>query len=89
MEMREKIARALAPLAWAALGTGDTLSQKNRRTASLRHADAVLTAIGETHVLVPRGDLEQIVDIANRNEQSPEGDRLDALLSASAAKEGE
>lgn len=43
-EVVEAAARALAPIAWAALGTGDTLAQKNRRTASVRHARAALTA---------------------------------------------
>ncbi len=40
----EAVARALAPMAWAALGTGDTLAQKNRRQASLRHASAAILA---------------------------------------------
>jgi hypothetical protein len=41
----EAIAREIAPLAWAALGMADTLAQKNRRTASLKHAAAALSAI--------------------------------------------
>lgn len=45
--MRERIARAIAPTAWAALGLADTLAQQNRRTASLRHADAVLAEMME------------------------------------------
>ncbi len=44
-EMIEKAARILEPLAWAALGTGDTLAYKNRRTSSLRKARAVLQAL--------------------------------------------
>jgi cobalamin biosynthesis protein CbiD len=44
MEMIENVARALAPIAWAALGTGDTLAQVSRRTASLRHARAAIEA---------------------------------------------
>jgi hypothetical protein len=46
-EVVERVARALAPLAWAALGTGDTLQQKNRRTASIRHARAAIEAMRE------------------------------------------
>ena len=41
----ERVARALAPRAWAALGNGDTLAQKSRRTASLRHARAAFAAV--------------------------------------------
>jgi len=44
-EMIEKAARILEPQAWAALGTGDTLAYKNRRTSSLRKARAVLQAL--------------------------------------------
>ena len=44
-EMVERVARALAPLAWAALGTGDTLAHENRRKASLRHAKAAIEAM--------------------------------------------
>ncbi|MDE2106771.1 MAG: hypothetical protein KGL39_56675 [Patescibacteria group bacterium] len=43
----EKVARALAPASWAALGTGDTLAHANRRKASLRHACAALAVAGE------------------------------------------
>lgn len=50
--IRETIARAVAPVAWAALGLADTLAQKNRRTASLRHADAVLRALDEARLVV-------------------------------------
>lgn len=45
--MVEKIARVLEPQAWAALGTGDTLAYKNRRTSSLRKARAALQALME------------------------------------------
>lgn len=41
----ERVARALAPLAWRALGLCDTLAQENRRKASLRHAEQALTAL--------------------------------------------
>lgn len=44
-EMIERVARALAPLAWAALGTGDTLAHANRRKASGRHARAAILAM--------------------------------------------
>lgn len=44
-EMVERVARALAPLSWAALGLADTLAHKNRRTASLRHARAAIEAM--------------------------------------------
>lgn len=50
-EMVERGARAIAPLAWAALGTGDTLAQANRRKASLRHARAALEAALSGHVV--------------------------------------
>lgn len=39
---REQIARVIAPLSWAALGTADTLAHRDRRTSSLRKADAIL-----------------------------------------------
>lgn len=44
-EVVERVARALAPAAWAALGTADTLAQKNRRQASLRHAKKAIAAM--------------------------------------------
>lgn len=47
MTMLERAARALAPKAWAAMDTGDSLAQTNRRIASLRHVPAVLRAIRE------------------------------------------
>jgi hypothetical protein len=43
-ERREAIARILEPQAWAALGIGDTLAYKNRRTSSLRKADQILAS---------------------------------------------
>jgi len=46
-EIVERVARALAPVAWAALGTGDTLANQSRRTASLRHARAAIAAMRE------------------------------------------
>lgn len=46
-EMSERIARKLEPQAWAALGIGDTLAYKNRRTSSLRKAKLVLEAMRE------------------------------------------
>lgn len=61
---RETIARALAPIAWAALGLADTLAQKNRRTASLRHADAVLRALDAAGLaVVPKrtGGLDDVL----------------------------
>lgn len=58
-DMVERVARALAPIAWAALETGDTLAQQSRRTASLRHAKTVLEAIREpTEVMVSEGYCE-------------------------------
>jgi len=42
--MVEQVARALAPLAWAALGLADTLAHQNRRKASLNHARAAIAA---------------------------------------------
>ena len=40
----EAVARVLEPQAWAALGIGDTLAYKSRRTSSLRKARHVLEA---------------------------------------------
>lgn len=40
--MLERVARVIEPQAWAALGTGDTLAYKNRRTSSLRKARAAI-----------------------------------------------
>lgn len=45
MNMIEKVAKVLEPQAWAALGTGDTLAYKNRRTSSLRKARLALEAM--------------------------------------------
>lgn len=41
----ETIARILEPQAWAALGIGDTLAYKNRRTSSLRKAGVILAQL--------------------------------------------
>lgn len=46
-EMVERVARALEPLSWAALGSGDTLVHKTRRTSSLRKARAAIEAMRE------------------------------------------
>lgn len=46
-EIVEKVARVLEPQAWAALGAGDTLAYKNRRTSSLRKARAAIEAMRE------------------------------------------
>lgn len=46
-EMVERVARVLEPQAWAALGIGDTLAYKNRRTSSLRKARAVIESMRE------------------------------------------
>jgi len=64
---RETIARALAPVAWAALGLADTLAQKNRRTASLRHADAVLRALDAAGLaVVPKEAVGAMIDAGGR-----------------------
>jgi hypothetical protein len=41
---REEIARVIEPNSWKALGTGlgDSMAHENRRTSSLRKADAIL-----------------------------------------------
>lgn len=44
---REEIARVLEPQAWAVLGLADTLAYKNRRTSSLRKADAILALFAQ------------------------------------------
>lgn len=41
----EQVARVLEPQAWAALGCGDTLAYKSRRTSSLRKARAAIEKI--------------------------------------------
>lgn len=41
-EMIERVGRILEPQAWAALGIGDTLAYKSRRTSSLRKARAAI-----------------------------------------------
>lgn len=43
--MVERVARAIAPAAWEALGIGDTLACKNRRIASERHARRAIAAL--------------------------------------------
>lgn len=45
--MITRVARILEPQAWAALGTGDTLAYKNRRTSSLRKARAAIETMKE------------------------------------------
>ena len=45
MDTREQIARVIEPQAWAALGIGDTLVYKNRRTSSLRKADRIIASL--------------------------------------------
>jgi hypothetical protein len=47
MTMVERIAHILEPQAWVALGAGDTLAYKNRRTSSIRKAIAVLKVMVE------------------------------------------
>lgn len=47
MTMVEKIAREIEPLSWAALGAGDTLAHKERRTSSLRKAKRILETLLE------------------------------------------
>lgn len=46
-EMVELVGRVLEPQAWTALGLGDTLTYKNRRTSSLRKARAAIEAMME------------------------------------------
>lgn len=52
----ETLARILEPQAWAALGIGDTLAYKNRRTSSLRKAAAILAVLSDpTDVMLTAG----------------------------------
>lgn len=46
-EMIERVARAIAPQAWANVGIvgRDTLAQSSRRKASLKHAKAAIQAM--------------------------------------------
>jgi hypothetical protein len=67
-ERVEKAARALAPLAWSALGTGDTAAQANRRKASLRHAASALRAGVPEYV--PGWDHEVAERIVRQRRQS-------------------
>jgi|WetSurMetagenome_2_1015567.scaffolds.fasta_scaffold15328_2 hypothetical protein len=46
-KMIERIARELAPLAWAALDLGDTQNHASRRSASLRQARRIVGVIRE------------------------------------------
>lgn len=57
-EIVERIARALAPSSWTALGTGDTLAHQNRRTASLRHARKAIEAMRDCAPVVYDGNGE-------------------------------
>lgn len=54
----ERVARALAPSSWAALGTGDTLAHQNRRTASLRHARKAIEVLRDFTPVVYDGNGE-------------------------------
>lgn len=61
--MVEKVARVLEPQAWAALGVGDTLAYKNRRTSSLRKARAAIAAMSEpTDHMEYEGEIARDVD---------------------------
>lgn len=42
--MVEAVARAMEPMAWAAVGMADTLAHSHRRRASLRYAQAAIAA---------------------------------------------
>lgn len=60
-EMVKRVARVLEPQAWAALGTGDKLAYKDRRTSSLRKAAAVIEALREpTPEMVEEGGMAEI-----------------------------
>lgn len=51
-DMIERVARRLEPLAWAALGAGDTLDYRNRRETSLHKArDAMEAMMEPTHAM--------------------------------------
>jgi len=41
-DLRDMVARVLEPQAWAALGVGDSLAYKSRRTSSERKAAKIL-----------------------------------------------
>jgi len=66
--LREIIAQKLEPQAWRALGLCDTLAYKNRRTSSLRKADAALAAIEASgFVIVPLEPTIKMCDAATRS----------------------
>lgn len=45
MSARDVISRQIEPQAWAALGIGDTIAYRNRRTSSERKADRIIAAL--------------------------------------------
>lgn len=60
--MVDRVARILEPQAWAALGAGDTLAYKNRRTSSLRKARAAIEGMREpTDAMIDAGAKEYTV----------------------------
>ena len=60
--------------------SADELAAERAKNASLR--SKLEEAEGADTVLVPRAEVERVTEIANRNEQSAEGDRLAVRLSA-------
>lgn len=64
-DIREAVARAYAPIAWAALGAGDTRRHMERRATSLRHADDAFRAIEMAgFAVVPREATTEMLDAA-------------------------
>ena len=77
-----------ANMKWFALCSPDNIGALLAERAADRATIASLRskleeAEGADTVLVPRADVERVTEIANRNEQSAEGDRLAVRLSAS------
>lgn len=60
--MVERVARILEPQAWAALGVGDSLAYKHRRTSSLRKARKAIEAMR-----IPTMQMISAVDKAEEN----------------------
>lgn len=66
----EEVARIIEPLAWAALGIGDTLLHKSQRTGALRKAQAILALSPEGK---ERARSEPCADVGTHIPRSPQG----------------
>lgn len=72
-DMVERVARAIAPMAWNSVNAGDTAGQKNRRKASLKHARAAIEAMRQ-----PTDEMKVAAVVASAAQNKPVADRLKA-----------